>query len=182
MAKEKMTHGAMWIRLGVARAELCVNATLQNGQCFGWRRIDDFWRGVISDEVIDLKTDSADTSFRRITPRDSRTSAEVASWLRDYFQLSTPLSPLYKIWAAADARFSGLATCVPGMRVIRQEPLECLVSFISSSNNNIPRIKKMIESLRQTYGASIGAEEFAFPTLDQLKQADEDSLRRLGFG
>jgi len=68
----------------------------------------------------------------------------------------------------------------------RQEPWECLISFICSSNNNIARITGMLERLRTTFGsrlAVIGGHAYhAFPTVDQLAAVPEGQLRELGFG
>ncbi|MCL2813085.1 MAG: DNA-3-methyladenine glycosylase [Oscillospiraceae bacterium] len=59
----------------------------------------------------------------------------------------------------------------PGIRILKQEPFECLISFIISQNNNIPRIKKIIESLCENFGEKIdlGGKVFhAFPTAETL--------------
>ncbi len=69
----------------------------------------------------------------------------------------------------------------------RQDPVECLFSFICSSNNNISRIKKMLDTLREQYGDflfqdSEGSKYFSFPSLDRLAEIDEMELRKYGFG
>jgi N-glycosylase/DNA lyase len=88
---------------------------------------------------------------------------------------------------------AAVAPHLPGMRILRQDPLECLVSFICSSNNNIMRITLMLGKLREAYGDAIVVESeavraagvlrlFRFPTLAQLQRASEEELRALGFG
>jgi 3-methyladenine DNA glycosylase/8-oxoguanine DNA glycosylase len=69
--------------------------------------------------------------------QDEFTGAETAASipavrdaLHDLFHLDTPLAPLVAGWAAADARLQGIALSLPGLRVLRQEPVECLFSFI----------------------------------------------------
>lgn len=90
-------------------------------------------------------------------------------------------------------RLRKVGECLPGMRVLRQDPLECLLSFICSSNNNVARIAGMIGRLREEFGspmavgaAGIGRDTplrlFSFPTLEQLSAASEERLRELGFG
>jgi len=77
----------------------------------------------------------------------------LAKELRDYFQLSTySLEECYKEWGAADARMKVVVEHLQGVRVVLQDPWECLVSFICSSNNNIKRITLMLDRLRRTYG------------------------------
>lgn len=56
-----------------------------------------------------------------------------------------------------------------GIRILRSDPLEMIISFIISQNNNIPRIKAIIENICKSYGNNMG-EYFAFPTLEQLKR------------
>ena len=124
--------------------------------------------------------------------------------LRDYFQLDTPLEPLYERWSAADSRMARVATALPGMRVLRQDPVECLFSFICSSNNNIGRIGGMLQALRRQFGeplpppthplsaSDVSCESgpaavepgryFTFPTSASLAAASEEELRALGIG
>jgi len=75
---------------------------------------------------------------------------------------------------------------LPGLRLLRQEPVECVFSFICSSNNNISRITKMLTSLRTKYGTLLGnvndTNFYSFPTVDALSSVQEVELRELGFG
>jgi len=123
----------------------------------------------------------------------------------DYFQLEKPLAPLYQQWSEQDERLSQIAAVIPGVRILRQDPVECLFSFLCSSNNNIPRITKMLSAVRETYGTKLMelpvrllekdddelSEEpleimpiYSFPTLEQLKQSacTEQQLRDMGLG
>ncbi|KAH8049309.1 8-oxo-7,8-dihydroguanine DNA N-glycosylase [Aureococcus anophagefferens] len=88
-----------------------------------------------------------------------------------------PFGELYGGWSRADARFAKIAAVVDGARVLRQDPLECLISFICSSNNNIPRITLMLGRLRELCGdvAAVpggagmeASEPRTFPTLERL--------------
>ena len=152
--------------------ELRLTATLENGQCFGWHRqpsgcIGDgvsgpVYVGVLGSRLLALRETDTDTFFRCLNA-ESAAAAEagvsdevlVHDELRSYFQLATRLSPLYDTWSAADERMATCARAMPGMRVLRQDPVECLFSFICSSNNNIARIGGMLQALRQRYGTPI---------------------------
>ena len=68
-----------------------------------------------------------------------------------------------------------------GIRILRQWALETIISFIISSNNNIPRIKKIIEYIAEHLGEKEG-EYYAFPTLDSLAEADEKFFTKAGAG
>ena len=70
-----------------------------------------------------------------------------AAAVADYFNLSVSLGALATGWAKADARFAKLQPHLPGCRMLRQDPAECLFSFICSSNNHISRIHGMVERL-----------------------------------
>ncbi|XP_041046739.1 N-glycosylase/DNA lyase isoform X2 [Carcharodon carcharias] len=107
--------------------------------------------------------------------------------LTDYFQLHVRLSELYSRWSQADKHFERVAQDFPGVRILRQDPTECLFSFICTSNNHISRITGMIERLCQTYGERLCKLDsytyYSFPTLQALAGDDvEKQLRVLGFG
>ena len=113
-------------------------------------------------------------------------------------------SLLYVTFQEACPHIAKACRCLGGLCVLRQDPLECLISFICSSNNNIPRITLMLQRLRQRYGQKIeiSAEAsrflqdefileepdeflesfYSFPNLQQLSLATETELRGLGFG
>jgi N-glycosylase/DNA lyase len=102
-----------------------------------------------------------------------------------------------------NAEFKWAGSRIKGLRLIRQNPHECLFSFICSQNNNVARISQMVEKLCAKYGKSIsifgsvGSDRYPpgtlittldevsyykFPELKQLENATEDELKELGFG
>ncbi|XP_038264647.1 N-glycosylase/DNA lyase [Dermochelys coriacea] len=107
--------------------------------------------------------------------------------LRDYFQLDVGLAGLYQAWGAVDPHFRKVAANFPGVRVLRQDPVECLFSFLCTSNNHLARITGMIERLCRAFGrrlCQLDTEPYhAFPSLQALAGVDaERRLRALGFG
>ncbi len=68
-----------------------------------------------------------------------------------------------------------------GIRILNQDPVEMIISFIISANNNIPRIKKSIKGLCENFGKNMG-DYFAFPTLKELENATEYDFKKLGLG
>lgn len=114
-------------------------------------------------------------------------SGENEDLLRDYFQLGVDLEGLYTEWCRVDPTFKATANYLPGIRVLRQEPIEALMAFICSSNNNITRISSMVEKLCTMYGTKLleGKEGsfYAFPTAAQMVRGGvEEELRAAGFG
>lgn len=72
-----------------------------------------------------------------------------------------------------------------GLRILRQEKTECLLSFVLSQQNNIPRIRKMLFALCAALGEKkrfAGREYHAFPSLEAMAEKDESFYRELGFG
>lgn len=99
--------------------------------------------------------------------------------------MSICLSDLWSEFGDCDSRFAELAECLSGARVLRQEPLECLIQFICSSNNNIKRITQMVDfvsSLGSYVGVVEGIDFYEFPSLDQLSKVSEEEFRNAGFG
>ncbi|KAI5121670.1 hypothetical protein M0805_002746 [Coniferiporia weirii] len=126
-----------------------------------------------------------------------RRDAETLVFIRDYFQLDTDLLKLYEEWSDNDTVFRNLKGRFSGIRMLRQDPWECLVSFICSSNNNISRISKMVQNLCTHFslpivtlddpavpGASTSSSPYhAFPPPSALASpAVSSKLRTLGFG
>eukprot|EP00729_Bicosta_minor_P013804 gene13804-22481_t len=97
-----------------------------------------------------------------------------------------PLVPLCEQWGTKDPRVNTLRTVLPGLRVVRQDPTECLISFLCSSNNNIGRITLMLDRLRAAYGeklCTVGEHDmYTFPKMERLAQVEEIELREMGFG
>ncbi|TRY96831.1 hypothetical protein DNTS_015406 [Danionella cerebrum] len=92
--------------------------------------------------------------------------------LADYFQLGVQLGDLYRKWSAVDPHFKLTANIFTGVRLLRQDPAECLFSFICSSNNHISRIQGMVERLSQALGTLLCTlDDVAyhdFPTLQDM--------------
>lgn len=143
--------------------------------------------------VVSLRQDATHLHYRSLFPTPSIT-AEATSGndntedlIRHYFNLEPNLSELYEQWAAADKNFKKKALQFTGIRILRQDAWEALVSFICSSNNNIARISQMVEKLCVNYGPLIGHIDeqpyHDFPMPSALTgQGVEARLRELGFG
>ena len=150
------------------------------------------WVGPLGDRVISIRETPATTLYRVLHGKTDG----VEEYLRDYFQLDTPLVPLYEQWGKCDDRLRRIAEVIPGVRILRQNPVECLFSFICSSNNNVPRITQLLASFRKTYGQHLidlpcrsdGAaaitwrKVYSFPKLEALQAATDQGLRDMGFG
>ncbi len=94
----------------------------------------------------------------------------------NYFDLKTDYTLIKKTLLNDDEIMN---TCIPfgdGIRILRQDPFEIIITFIISQNNRIPMIKKVIENLSMGYGTKIDDTNYAFPTFEQLKNITIEEL------
>lgn len=107
--------------------------------------------------------------------------------LRDYFRLDVNLDKYYIEWSTVDPYFEMAAEEFYGIRILAQDPVENIFSFICSSNNNISRITNMVNTMCDLYGPKIaeidGKPYHAFPKVEDLAgDGVEKALREAGFG
>lgn len=174
----------------IDRSVINLKNCLVNGQAFAWHKIEDeeskadkeMYHGVLHGAYYAFKYDDQDRVNYWVYP-ETTNAAEILS---DYFQLDHDYDALMKSWCEVDPHFAKMGPKFKGLRLLRQEPFECLICFICSQNNNIPRITQLVESIRSRYGKfvieSYGKKFYTFPTLDELSKATEDELRDMKFG
>ncbi|KAF4576750.1 8-oxoguanine glycosylase ogg1 [Pleurotus pulmonarius] len=116
------------------------------------------YRFCLRDRVVCLRQSEDTLFYRSVFPTpyptpDQLVAKEVdtLNWLTNYFQLDVDLIQLYDDWSKRDLVFGRFRDRFAGIRILRQDPWENLVSFICSSNNNIARISKMVHSLCSNY-------------------------------
>lgn len=183
--------GGDWQPLGIPKSELSLPLTLPTGQTFRWRRTGHSqFTGVVGPHLLSLRhADGDPLGCVSFLIHDSSLSSHVTavpSALSDYLNLRISLTDLWRGFAAADPRFADLSRRFDGgARVLRQDPLECVLQFLCSSNNNIARIEKMVGVLSSfgEYLGTVGGFHFhEFPTLERLSAVSEQQLREAGFG
>ncbi|KAG2799751.1 hypothetical protein PC111_g20286 [Phytophthora cactorum] len=190
--KTEKSNSDDWVSLCSTR-ELCCALTLESGQVFAWRRHPKHlatWLGVVGRRVFAVRERDDIVQFRCLHPSDL-SAQEGVDELSHYFRLDIPADPLYERWMQPTDRMTEIISRLRGLRIVRQDPVECLFSFICSSNNNITRIQSMVDKLKATYGDLLYKEEdeeeqqsfYAFPSVDTLAvNCEEATLRALGFG
>lgn len=149
--------------------------TFECGQCFRWNKSHDgVYKGVALDRFLKIgqKEDGSVTLYN--TDIDDFNNI----WY-NYFDLSKDYSKI-EVLCETDEIFAKAYKMYGGLRILKQDPWECIVSFIISANNRISQIKKVIERLSSKYGKTLsyeGNEYFGFPSADALKDATESELR-----
>ena len=149
------------------------------GQCFRWDRQDKgSYIGVAFGKVLEVEKRNDDILLYNVTEEDFREIwADYFDLYRDYGTIKEVLSkdPLLK----KSVEFG------QGIRILNQEPFEMILSFIISSNNRIPMIKRGIKRISEKWGRKIvynGKEYYTFPELDEIKDATLDELAACGIG
>lgn len=150
------------------------------GQCFRWNiKEDGSYTGVFGKNVLNVKKQGSKIIFEGICSGDIKEICE------NYFDLNRDYSSIKNKLSQVDEYLKTSINYGKGIRILNQELWECIISFIISANNNIPRIKKIIERISKKYGSKIsynGKDYFTFPTVEQLSEATVEDLRGLGLG
>ncbi|KAJ6398970.1 hypothetical protein OIU77_019681, partial [Salix suchowensis] len=173
-----------WAPVNLTQSELSLLLTFPTGQTFRWKQTGPLqYTGTLGPHLISLKHHQNGDVYYQIHHSPSQSAAKSA--LLSFLNTNISLTEMWHEFAAADSRFAELAQHFKGARVLRQDPLECLIQFLCSSNNNISRITKMVDfvsSLGDYLGNVEGFEFHAFPSLERLALVTEQQLREAGFG
>ena len=149
--------------------------TLDCGQVFRWDKIGTWWVGVVNGSTVRLQQD--------------RESGEVLvdsslpeGYLEDYFRFDDDLDDILRR-VNKDSFMDEAIRKYRGLRLIRQDPWECLISYMLATAWSIPNIKRGISLLSSTYGKEIGDGHYSFPEPETLASLCDGELRncKLGF-
>ena len=150
------------------------------GQCFRWNKQENgSYIGVIKDSVIEVIEKEDEVIFRGVSNRDLK------DIVIEYFNLDVDYTKLKEELSSIDGFLKTSIEYGNGIRILKQDIFETIISFIISANNNIPRIKKIIENISRVYGKEIeynGKIYYLFPTAEELSRASVEDLRGLGLG
>lgn len=150
------------------------------GQCFRWNKEEDgSYTGVIKNSVINVKKLGKDVEFTGVCDENIKQICE------EYFNLQTNYEAIKEKLSNIDIYLKNSIEYGNGIRILKQDLWETLLSFIISANNNIPRIKTIIERIAKKYGNRIEYRNkiyYTFPTPEMLQNASIDNFRGLGLG
>lgn len=145
-------------------------ATLDSGQAFRWQRDGDAWTGVLGNHFLRL-TQTKDGIH-------AQAAASVTDWqfLRDFLQSDVDLAAILKTFPDDEPMRAAVAAC-PGLRLLRQDPWECLASFILSSTKQIVQIRQIVGLLCERFGEPCRGDASSPETSDE---GVASTLRRRG--
>ncbi len=150
------------------------------GQCFRWNKQEDgSYTGVFKENVMNVQKVGNTVIFKGIC------NGNIQEIVEDYFDLKRNYEEIKSILEKIDENVKTSIEYGKGIRILNQDLWEMIISYIISANNNIPRIKGIIERLSKSYGKPIqfqGKTYYTFPTIEKLKNVSVEDYRKLGTG
>lgn len=150
------------------------------GQCFRWNKQEDgSYIGVIGSGVLQVSKNKNSVCFEGIIDGD------INSIVYDYFDLGTDYNAFKNELLKIDDNMKKSIEFGNGIRILNQDLWEMIISFIISANNNIPRIKGIIDRISKRVGKKIewrGKEYYLFPTISEMSSLSVADFRELGAG
>jgi N-glycosylase/DNA lyase len=175
---------SLYLKQEILNLEISINS----GQMFLWKRIDNAWYGIYGEHILKFSTYAADTPKQNIN-NDERfiefySFPDMKGWERHVFRLDDDIKYILSSFSN-DTLLSDAIRRYSGLRLMRQDPYQCMFSFVCASNTNILMIRRMLNSLSRKFGRKIvvdGIEFFTFPTAADLNRATIADLRSCGLG
>ena len=159
----------------INNANFDIKKIAESGQCFRMNKEGDHFVNIAKGKIIRIYENKLDC-----------TKSEYNSFWIGYFDLESDYSAFLDKIPKSDKFLTDAAEFGRGIRILRQDPWEMLISFIISQRKSIPAIKTAIESLCRNYGDIISESQedyvFAFPTVSRLANASENTLKECGLG
>jgi len=156
-----------------APAPFNLNYSLECGQVFRWRKIDEYWYRVLGYGAVKV---------RQIGGYLEYAGSDGIDWhstIQNYFRFDDDLNPILRE-INRDTFISDAISAYRGLRLLRQDPWECMLSYICATNTNIPQIERIIDNLCRMFGERIifnGKEFYTFPSAETLARATIASIR-----
>jgi N-glycosylase/DNA lyase len=158
-----------------------LDATLDCGQAFRWEQRDGAWTGIVGHRWVRLSSNGG------VLTAETAQAQRDWTWMEEYLQLGLDLQMVLATFPPDPPLQQAVAAC-RGLRLLRQDPWECLASFLLSSTKQIVQIRDVIRRLCEGHGEPIVVPPdeptgFAFPTASRLAVLCETDLRqcRMGF-
>jgi N-glycosylase/DNA lyase len=160
--------------LGFCDAPFWLDVTLCCGQVFRWDKLGEWWYGVAQDRVLKVRQVGGKFEYANVD----------AKFVENYFSLDMDLQKIVES-INKDAHIRKAVKEYWGLRLIKQDPWECLISYICATYKNIAAIKHMLNNLSRKFGEKVMFEDFdfyTFPTCQKLAKATDADLMDCGLG
>ena len=147
-----------------------VENSINSGQVFLWKKNGNYWDGINGQDVLRLDKNGIIKSYQNLKI--------------DFFRKNDSLDNIIKS-ISKDKTVRIAVKKYLGLRILKQDPFQCLISFIISSNSNIQKIKTNLENISKKFGTKIKFENqefFLFPKPRELSKASINEIRSCGVG
>jgi N-glycosylase/DNA lyase len=151
-----------------------LDVTLCCGQVFRWEKKGEWWYGVVRGKAFKIRQVNAELEFANADEK----------FIENYFGLDDDLQKI-RAEIGKDEHIRKAIRELWGLRVVRQDPWECLISYICATYKSITAIKNMLLKLSKKFGKKIlldGCDFFTFPTPEKLAKTTESDLMECGLG
>ena len=147
-----------------------VDNSINSGQVFLWEKQGSDWYGIDGQDVLKINKNGVIKSIRNLKT--------------DFFRKNDNMQEIIKS-ISKDKTVKKAVKEYEGLRLFRQDPFQCLISFIISSNSNIQKIKNSLEKITKKFGKKVkiqNKEFFLFPEPEKLARATIDEIKSCGVG
>ncbi|MHA7646533.1 DNA-3-methyladenine glycosylase 2 [Nitrosopumilus sp. S4] len=147
-----------------------VDISINSGQVFLWRKYQNYWYGVNGQDVLKIDESGKIKSYENKSIDFFRNKDNTEQIIKSISRDKITKNSVKKYF---------------GLRLMDQDPFQCLISFIVSSNSNIPKIKQSLEYVCAKFGNKIKFDDkefFLFPTPEKLSQVSIDEIQKCGVG
>jgi N-glycosylase/DNA lyase len=144
------------------------------GQVFRWKKQGGWWYGVVGKNILKVRQCGCELEFENVSEE----------FVQSYFGLNDDLAQIRQCIGRDDYVREALRR-FEGLRIVRQVPWECLISFICATYKNIAAIELMLKKLSVKFGEKKvfdGHDFYIFPTVEKLANASENGLKECGLG
>jgi len=151
-----------------------LDVTLCCGQVFRWNKKGQWWYGVVREKIIKIRHIDDKLEFKNIDK----------NFAKNYFGLNDDL-PKIVSQISKDKHIKAAVEASKGLRILQQDPWECLISYICATYKNISAIKQMLFNISKKFGDKIhfdGYDFYTFPTPEKLARTTAEELARCGLG
>ena len=180
----------MWLPPSSFYCQPLINpeVSINSGQMFLWEQIGNSWYGIYGNHIIKFSTSSTNKSFCIDNNKNNEIQfysyPEVKGWEKKVFRLDDDIKKILST-LSNDTLVYKIIRKYPGLRLMRQEPYQCIFSFVCASNTNILMIRKMLKNISKKFGCKVifdGKEFYTFPSVHSLNKATINELRSCGVG
>ena len=147
-----------------------IDNSINSGQVFLWEKQGSDWYGIDGQDVLKINKNGVIKSIRNLKT--------------DFFRKNDNIEEIIKS-ISKDKTVKKAVKEYEGLRLFRQDPFQCLISFIISSNSNIQKIKNSLEKITKKFGKKVkiqNKEFFLFPEPEKMAKATIDEIKSCGVG